>query len=189
MVLRISRGTYKVQQDEAETQNVWEDDFWTYLNVNKLEFLKTKVGPFLRQASEVNVVGITFTNNVKWLNDLVLVLDSEMKKRRDRENSFLNLALDIVIDYLSHIDLSEHCKPLYAKADGTMSNAQLINLGVVHEKLEERFLQFSLRTVKCVYKVSVKNLLGLLRYRLESDHLSGHSEETKSLTLMPRDIP
>ena len=76
MVLRIPRETYKVQQVEAEIKNVWNDDFWTYLNANKLDFLRAKVGPLLRLASEVDVAGETFTNKVERLKLEVLTKEA-----------------------------------------------------------------------------------------------------------------
>ena len=67
MVARLPRDTYKVQQAEAEIGSVWDEGFWTYLNANKLDFLKAKVGPLLRFASEVDVAAETFTNKVERL--------------------------------------------------------------------------------------------------------------------------
>lgn len=67
MASRLPRDTYKVQQAEAEIGQVWGEGFWTYLNANKLDFLKVKVGPLLRLASEVDVAGETFTNKVERL--------------------------------------------------------------------------------------------------------------------------
>ena len=63
----LPRDTYKVQQAEAEIGSVWDEGFWMYLNANKLDFLKVKVGPLLRLASEVDVAAETFTNKVERL--------------------------------------------------------------------------------------------------------------------------
>ena len=255
MVSCIPRDTYKVQQAEAEIGSVWDKGFWTYLNANKLYFLKAKVGPLLRLASEVDVAGETFTNKVErlkletltkeatnatltsirddvgrlpafvteapekraiynfalsetlatgsagQLDDLIHQLAPEMKNCQNRESIFVNLDLKDIIDYRSHIVLDEHGEPLYAEAyrervEGRVheiikqhptmqalstgqpvSDAQLIALEcTLYEELEESFLQFSPRTIKRVYGVSVGSLLGFLRCHLANEQLSEYAE-------------
>ena len=46
----------------------------------------------------------------------------------------------------------------------------------LYEELEESFLQFSPRTIKRVYGVSVGSLLGFLRYHLANEQLSEYAE-------------
>ena len=255
MVARLPRDTYKVQQAEAEIGSVWDKGFWTYLNANKLDFLKAKVGPLLRLSSEVDVAAETFTNKVErlkletltkeathatvtsirddvgrlpafvteasekraaydfalsetlatgsanQLDDLIHQLAPEMKNRQNREGIFVNLDLKDMIDYRSHIVLDEHGEPLYAEAyceqvEGRVheiikkhptmqalssgqpvSDEALIALErTLHEELEESFLQFSPRTIKRVYGVSVGSLLGFLRYHLANEQLSEYAE-------------
>jgi len=47
-VARIPLESYSVRRAFGEVRDAWEEDFWTYLIPEKLEFLRLKVAPLLR---------------------------------------------------------------------------------------------------------------------------------------------
>ena len=66
-ISQINPQTYGVQQVWREIEGVWRDDFWAYLNAEKLKFLRLKVGPLLRLVSATDTEAATFTSKVERL--------------------------------------------------------------------------------------------------------------------------
>ena len=50
----------------------WEDDFWTFITRDKIEFLRLQVAPLLRFAADVDVAAETFTHKVERLKLQIL---------------------------------------------------------------------------------------------------------------------
>ncbi len=71
-IAQIPLNSYSVKQVYPDIQGAWEDSFWRYLTVDKLEFLKLRVGPLLRYASGVEVQAATFTGKVERLKLQIL---------------------------------------------------------------------------------------------------------------------
>ena len=55
-----------------QIEQVWEDVFWQFLTVVKIDLLRLKVGPLLRYAPDVDVAKATFTHKVERLKLQVL---------------------------------------------------------------------------------------------------------------------
>lgn len=67
MIDRIPTKSFSVKRVLPEIENVWTDTFWSYLVPSKIEFLRLKVGPLLRLASDVDVPAETFTHKIERL--------------------------------------------------------------------------------------------------------------------------
>jgi type I restriction enzyme R subunit len=67
MVARIPLRSFTVKRVLPEIEEAWTDAFWSYLVVSKIEFLRHKVGPLLRLASDVDVPAETFTHKLERL--------------------------------------------------------------------------------------------------------------------------
>ena len=72
MVERIPRDSYSVKQVLPQIKDAWEDTFWQFLTVAKIDMLRLKVGPLLRYAADVDVAKETFTHKVERLKIAVL---------------------------------------------------------------------------------------------------------------------
>jgi type I restriction enzyme R subunit len=67
MVNRIPIKSFTVKRALPEIEDVWTDAFWNYLMPSKIDFLRLKVGPLLRLASEVDVPAETFIHKIERL--------------------------------------------------------------------------------------------------------------------------
>lgn len=67
MLARIPRDSYSVRKVWQEIDSAWGDEFWAFLNADKLDFLRLKVGPLLRFVAHVDVAAETFTHKVERL--------------------------------------------------------------------------------------------------------------------------
>lgn len=64
-IASIPLNSFSVKKVFKEVQEAWEDDFWTYLTVEKIEFLKLKVGPLLRFIPNVNPAQAFFLSKME----------------------------------------------------------------------------------------------------------------------------
>jgi type I restriction enzyme, R subunit len=53
-IASIPLQSYSVKKMYKEVKDAWEEDFWTYITPNKIEFLKLKVAPLLRFVAGIN---------------------------------------------------------------------------------------------------------------------------------------
>jgi type I restriction enzyme, R subunit len=67
MLARLPRDSFPVRKVWQEIDSAWGDEFWTFLNAEKLDFLRLKVGPLLRCVAQVDVAAETFTHKVERL--------------------------------------------------------------------------------------------------------------------------
>jgi type I restriction enzyme, R subunit len=67
MIDRIPRDSYTVKKALPEIEHVWEDGSWNYILPSFVEQLRTKVGPLLRLAPDVDVAAETFISKVERL--------------------------------------------------------------------------------------------------------------------------
>jgi len=67
MITRIPVESFTVKRAMPEIESAWTDAFWNYLVPSKLDFLKIKVGPLLRLASNVDVQAETFNHKIERL--------------------------------------------------------------------------------------------------------------------------
>jgi type I restriction enzyme R subunit len=68
----IPTDSFSVKRIYPEIEQAWQDSFWRYLTLDKLAFLKLKVGPLLRHAPSVDVQAATFTSKVERLKLQIL---------------------------------------------------------------------------------------------------------------------
>lgn len=66
-ITQIPTDSFLVKKQLPDVQVAWEDSFWNYLTPDKLDFLRLKVAPLLRYASEVDVEATTFASKVERL--------------------------------------------------------------------------------------------------------------------------
>ena len=71
MVLRIPVKSFTVKRLLPEIGVAWTDAFWGYLYPSKISFLRLRVAPLLRLASEVDVPAETFTHKIERLKLLL----------------------------------------------------------------------------------------------------------------------
>lgn len=67
MIGRIPVDSFSVKRLLPEIETAWNDVFWNYLVPSKIEFLRIKVGPLLRLASNVDVLAETFNHKIERL--------------------------------------------------------------------------------------------------------------------------
>ncbi len=67
MLNRIPQDSFPIRKVWTEVEQAWKDDFWQLVTPAKIEFLRLKVGPLLRFASNVDVAAETFTHKVERL--------------------------------------------------------------------------------------------------------------------------
>ncbi|HEY6407189.1 MAG TPA: helicase-related protein, partial [Ktedonobacteraceae bacterium] len=61
-IAQIPTDSFLVKKQLPDVQVAWEDSFWSYLTSDKLEFLRLKVAPLLRNAPGVDVEASTFAS-------------------------------------------------------------------------------------------------------------------------------
>jgi type I restriction enzyme R subunit len=64
-IAKIPLDSFTVKKNLKEAHDAWNDDFWNYINAQKIEFLRMKVSPLLRFASNVNLAEAFFTSKVE----------------------------------------------------------------------------------------------------------------------------
>ncbi len=72
MLRRIPQASFPIRKVWGEIDQAWDDDFWQRLSPAKIAFLRNKVGPLLRFASDVDVAAETFTSKVERLKLQIL---------------------------------------------------------------------------------------------------------------------
>lgn len=78
MINRIPTKSFTVKRAMPEIEDIWTDAFWNYLMPSKVYFLRLKVGPLLRLASDVDVSAETFIHKIERLK-LLLRLNRDPK--------------------------------------------------------------------------------------------------------------
>ncbi|WP_220593631.1 DEAD/DEAH box helicase family protein [Oscillochloris sp. ZM17-4] len=66
-IAEIPVDSFSVRRLLPDIQSAFADSFWSYLTANKLDFLRTKVGPLLRYVPGVDVAAATFTSKIERL--------------------------------------------------------------------------------------------------------------------------
>ncbi len=66
-IAAIPLDSFSVKQAYPDIQQAWEDSFWFFITPSKLDFLKLKVGPWLRLVPGTDVEAATFTSKVERL--------------------------------------------------------------------------------------------------------------------------
>ncbi|HYV94985.1 MAG TPA: DEAD/DEAH box helicase family protein [Chitinophagales bacterium] len=64
-IAKIPLDSFTVKKHLKEVREAWTDDFWNYINTQKIEFLRMKVAPLLRFASGVNLAEAFFTSKME----------------------------------------------------------------------------------------------------------------------------
>ncbi len=88
MVERIPTDSFTVRRLWPEIQEAWDDAFWEYLTPARLDFLRVRVGPLLRDVPRVDVAAETFTHKVERLKLQILT-------RKDTTASVQAVAEDV----------------------------------------------------------------------------------------------
>ena len=70
---RIPQDSFPVKKVWPEIEDAFTDEFWVYPTASKIEYLRLKVGPLLRFASQVDVAAETFTHKVERLKLQILI--------------------------------------------------------------------------------------------------------------------
>ncbi|MBL7129284.1 MAG: DEAD/DEAH box helicase family protein [Ignavibacteria bacterium] len=63
-IASIPQTSYTVRRNLHEVREVWEDDYWSYINSDKLRFLRMKVAPLLRFVPGINPNVTSFTSKM-----------------------------------------------------------------------------------------------------------------------------
>lgn len=66
-IAEIPLDSFSVKRVYHEIETAWRDEFWEYLTLQKIAFLRLKVGPLLRYVPAVDVAAATFTAKVERL--------------------------------------------------------------------------------------------------------------------------
>jgi len=66
-IAQIPTESFLVKKQLPDVQIAWEDSFWSYLTIDKLEFLRLKVAPLQRYTPGVDVEATTFASKVERL--------------------------------------------------------------------------------------------------------------------------
>jgi type I restriction enzyme R subunit len=72
MVDQIPVDSFTVRRLFRQIEHAWQDAFWAYLTRDKLDFLRSRVGPLLRFALGEDIQGATFTSKVERLKLQIL---------------------------------------------------------------------------------------------------------------------
>lgn len=64
-IARIPFDSFTVKKHLKDIRDVWTDDFWQYLNPQKIELLRMKVAPLLRFVPDVNLDEAFFTSKME----------------------------------------------------------------------------------------------------------------------------
>lgn len=72
MIFRIPTESFPVKKVWGEVEEAWNDEFWIYLTVDKINFLSLKVGPLMRFVPNIDVAAETFTSKLERLKLQIL---------------------------------------------------------------------------------------------------------------------
>jgi type I restriction enzyme R subunit len=67
MLTRVPTDSFLVRKAWPDVESAWTDDFWSQLNLERIDFLRLKVAPLLRFVPDVDVAAETFTNKIERL--------------------------------------------------------------------------------------------------------------------------
>jgi type I restriction enzyme, R subunit len=67
MLTRVPTDSFLVRKAWPDVESAWTDDFWSQLNLERIDFLRLKVAPLLRYVPDVDVAAETFTNKIERL--------------------------------------------------------------------------------------------------------------------------
>jgi len=67
MLTRVPTESFLVRKAWPEVESAWTGDFWSNINMQRIDFLRLKVAPLLRFVPDVDVAAETFTNKVERL--------------------------------------------------------------------------------------------------------------------------
>jgi type I restriction enzyme, R subunit len=67
MLTRVPTDSFLVRKAWPDVESAWSNDFWSQLNLERIDFLRLKVAPLLRFVPDVDVAAETFTNKIERL--------------------------------------------------------------------------------------------------------------------------
>jgi type I restriction enzyme, R subunit len=67
MLTRVPTDSFLVRKAWPDVESAWTDDFWSNINLERIDFLRLKVAPLLRFVPDVDVAAETFTNKIERL--------------------------------------------------------------------------------------------------------------------------
>jgi len=106
LIARIPESSYSVKLVMKEVREAWDDDFWRYITVAKIEFLRMKVAPLLRFVPHVKPAEEFFVSKMERCG-LALLQKKDLKTHIEsiREDvSLLQTNLDQVQPHVKLID-------------------------------------------------------------------------------------
>jgi type I restriction enzyme R subunit len=100
-IMKIPMESYTVRRNFNEVRDAWQDDYWTYITPDKLEFLRLKVSPLLRFARNVNAQEAFFTSKMERLGlNVIEKKDNEKTLESIKEDvSLLPVTMDVVKEH------------------------------------------------------------------------------------------
>jgi len=81
-IAKIPLDSFTVKKNLKEARDAWNDDFWNYINAQKIEFLRMKVAPLLRFVSNVNLAEAFFTSKTERAGLAVIASQSEAQGKQ-----------------------------------------------------------------------------------------------------------
>jgi type I restriction enzyme R subunit len=97
----IPLESFSVKKVFKEVKEAWDDEFWSYITPNKIEFLKLKVAPLLRFVSGVNADEAFFTNKMEKCGLLFL-------KKNNMQSNIQSIKEDVSLLPTNLSQISEH---------------------------------------------------------------------------------
>jgi type I restriction enzyme R subunit len=97
----IPLESFSVKKVFMEVKEAWENEFWSYITPNKIEFLKLKVAPLLRFVSGVNEDEAFFTNKMEKCGLLYL-------KKNDMQSNIQSIKEDVSLLPTNLSQISNH---------------------------------------------------------------------------------
>jgi len=186
----IPTDSFSVKRVYREIEQAWQDGFWRYLTLDKLDFLRLKVGSLLRYAPGVDVQAATFTSKVERLklqiqsgqdptataqsiagdvsrlpefvyedprceqaarlcltrqlqtasvvelNRVIDALAEQMKNRRAKPNTFLELDLPDFVEMRGYILLFGGSQPVYVEEYRQRVEQRILDLVATHPTID-----------------------------------------------------
>ena len=65
LISEIPLDSYTVKRNLKEVRDVWNDDYWTFINVDKFRFLRMKLSPLLRFVPGTNPAIVSFISKME----------------------------------------------------------------------------------------------------------------------------
>jgi type I restriction enzyme, R subunit len=90
MINRIPTKSFTVKRAMPDIEDSWTEAFWNYLVPSKIDFLRLKVGPLLRLASDVDVPAETFIHKIERLKLL-------LRLRKDPQTNVQSILEDVAL--------------------------------------------------------------------------------------------